>query len=429
MPSRKLPEIMTSSKTAKNVASKTTVQSKNVAPKTKTTMQTKGVEPKAPARRGRPALSEKEFKPNSVGDLRQQCLSQGIVLGSKYKSKKELLVLLDREDEIKVKKVKDPNAPKRPLSGYMRFNKAQRELMKSKGTKMAGKDASKAIGELWSKLKQSEKDKYNREATEELDAYKAEKEQTKGPKRALSAYVFFCQEYRAKNGKGKTSKEIISDCGAAWNNIKETKKADKYKKQAEQDKVRYANELKEFAERMGWEFDEKGKLIVPDEFKKVRKNAKSPKSPKPASQENSVESRENLSSEETVVAEENGGEESFEDPSVDPIDESIEGATLDPEGVEEENGPIIHTIHIVNAPSAPKTYIVNCHKDPTSCALKFPKTALTLVMNSTLPASIKSQMKNWQKTAYTNFETLVKTLPVNEAKEVTLNVQTGKVSE
>ncbi len=64
----------------------------------------------------------------------------------------------------KTKKVKDPDAPKRPKTGYLLFQDAHRAEVRAQleeklepGTKLASKDVVKAIAAMWSELGKEEK--------------------------------------------------------------------------------------------------------------------------------------------------------------------------------------------------------------------------------------------------------------------------------
>ena len=67
--------------------------------------------------------------------------------------------------------------------------------------------------------------------------------------RAKSAYFFFMDDIRAKTKAANPDAgiaELGKIMGAEWNKIKETPEADKYRKQAEGDKIRYEKAMKEY---------------------------------------------------------------------------------------------------------------------------------------------------------------------------------------
>lgn len=63
---------------------------------------------------------------------------------------------------------KDPNEPKRPVTSYMLYSAFLRDDAKSKGEAMP---AMKEIADMWNKLDEHEKEKYNKEAQAQKDIY------------------------------------------------------------------------------------------------------------------------------------------------------------------------------------------------------------------------------------------------------------------
>ena len=72
----------------------------------------------------------------------------------------------------KVKKVKDPNAPKRALSAYMFFAKAERPNILKKHPNYSVTDVAKELGVRWKTIK--DKSKYQKEAAKDKARYEAE---------------------------------------------------------------------------------------------------------------------------------------------------------------------------------------------------------------------------------------------------------------
>ncbi|KAF9108805.1 exp1-like protein [Mortierella sp. GBA35] len=70
--------------------------------------------------------------------------------------------------------LKDPNAPKRPLSSFFRFAQDQRQT--GKFADLPVKEQSKAIAESWKKVPEHEKTRYTDLARVASEAYKAERE-------------------------------------------------------------------------------------------------------------------------------------------------------------------------------------------------------------------------------------------------------------
>lgn len=63
---------------------------------------------------------------------------------------------------------KDPNEPKRPATAYMLYSSHVREEMKKKGE---AQPQLKDLGEMWNKLDETEKEKFNTEAHQLKEQY------------------------------------------------------------------------------------------------------------------------------------------------------------------------------------------------------------------------------------------------------------------
>lgn len=160
------------------------------------------------------------------------------------------------------------NGPKRPKSAYIFFCQDKRPEVREQNPEMKATEVTKELGAMWNEIKETDdaleyinlakedKVRYNQElentpavTSEEDDQENPKKKKKKnkkdGPKKAKSAYIFFCQEKRAevkeKNDE-LNPKEITSELGRLWNLIKGTNKAQKYIDMAEEDKERYKNE-------------------------------------------------------------------------------------------------------------------------------------------------------------------------------------------
>lgn len=73
--------------------------------------------------------------------------------GKKRKSRGE-----DADGKKKAKKVKDPNAPKRPASSYLLFQNEVRSELKAKHPELRNNELLGAIAKLWSEMPQEQKD-------------------------------------------------------------------------------------------------------------------------------------------------------------------------------------------------------------------------------------------------------------------------------
>ena len=177
------------------------------------------------------------------------------------------------KNEKTVGKVIDPNAPKRGKSAYLFFCNAMRDkVKKTLGVDSKATDVTRELGVQWNTLKEDtsrrkELAKYETMATEDKARYEQERDTyvpdesaliTKkprrvkaaptGPKRAKSAYLFFCTEMRDKvrgELEDNSATNVTRELGVRWNTLKEQGKVQKYEKQAEEDKARYEKEKAE----------------------------------------------------------------------------------------------------------------------------------------------------------------------------------------
>ena len=170
---------------------------------------------------------------------------------------------------------KDPNAPKRGKSAYLFFCSDYRDQVKKDlGEDSKATDVTRELGLRWNTLKDSKKSsdkkalaEYERLASEDKSRYESEKENyvspedysdgtsrrrggkktvNNGPKRAKSAYLYFCSDYRdqvrSENPNFKAT-QVTSELGRMWNLLKEDKsrkeELDMYEARALEDKNRY----------------------------------------------------------------------------------------------------------------------------------------------------------------------------------------------
>ncbi|GIL65240.1 hypothetical protein Vafri_19053 [Volvox africanus] len=74
----------------------------------------------------------------------------------------------------KEKKIKDPNAPKKPLGAYMWFCKDVRESVKKENPGLSVTEIGKRLGELWKEVSEEDKKKYLKQAEEDKERYNKE---------------------------------------------------------------------------------------------------------------------------------------------------------------------------------------------------------------------------------------------------------------
>ena len=171
---------------------------------------------------------------------------------------------------------KDPEAPKKNCSSYIFFCKDARADIKAEHKDWKGKEVTSELGRIWrEELSDEDKTLYIEKAVQDKERYLEEmkdytpssewlasissdsessggknkrvKKKRKGPKRAMSAYLYFCKDMRQTvkdNNEGFSAKEVTAELGRIWREeVKDDKKASKkYRKQAKADKARYEEE-------------------------------------------------------------------------------------------------------------------------------------------------------------------------------------------
>jgi len=163
------------------------------------------------------------------------------------------------------KEKKDPDAPKSSVNSYIIFSRENREQVKKENPDIKSTDITKKLAEMWKELDEEDKKEYKEKADldkkryeEELENYepkdgfknpkKSPKKEKLEPKRARSAYIFFCMEKREEVKKNKPeikATEILSELGKIWKKLTDKKKKP-YEKMAQEDKKRYEEEMKTY---------------------------------------------------------------------------------------------------------------------------------------------------------------------------------------
>jgi hypothetical protein len=179
---------------------------------------------------------------------------------------------------------KDPAAPKRGCSSYIFFCKDKRTEVKEANPDMKGTEVTKELGRIWrEETSDKQKKKYSKQATADKERYleemkdytpsaewlteaeasasdseggKTKKSKSKrkpGPKRARSAYIFFCTEMRSKVKKDNDdmdAKEVTAELGRLWREEYKEDKAlsKKFNKMAKKDKERFEQEKAEWVD-------------------------------------------------------------------------------------------------------------------------------------------------------------------------------------
>eukprot|EP01087_Luapelamoeba_hula_P001629 TRINITY_DN1134_c1_g1_i1.p1 TRINITY_DN1134_c1_g1~~TRINITY_DN1134_c1_g1_i1.p1 ORF type:complete len:225 (-),score=71.08 TRINITY_DN1134_c1_g1_i1:97-771(-) len=214
------------------------------------------------------------------------------------------------------RRARNEGKPKKPLSAYMLFCAAKRPEVKAANPDLKFGPLGKLLGEQWKALNESDREKYDKQAsadkiryTKEMAAYKednpdsSEDEKSKpakkkrkvatvdkdAPKKPCSAFVHFSKEARPRvQAENPTAKfgEIGKLLGAAWQALGPTERK-KYNDIADEDKKRY--------EKANGEYQAKKTTTT--------KKKPAPKSRKKAASESEEEEEESEASEEQSASE------------------------------------------------------------------------------------------------------------------------------
>lgn len=233
-----------------------------------------------------------------------------------------------------VKKLKDPNAPKRPTSAYFAWAKDNRErVIKTMPVGYSISELGKAQGLAWKKVDEETKKKYEEDFKKKSETYKKlmnaykqttdyanfqkQKNEAKveavqktkfrkdenAPKRPMTAYFLWMADNRATVAAkhvGQPAKVITKELGVMWKSVSDEDKKP-YEEKAKAAKEEYAKALEKYKESAEYktyteekaEFSKSRKTKLTkakkrargeDEWspkKKAKRSKKSPKSKKP----------------------------------------------------------------------------------------------------------------------------------------------------
>jgi hypothetical protein len=158
---------------------------------------------------------------------------------------------------------KDPNAPKKPLPGFMLYLNDNRSRIKQEHPGITVTETSKVGGKEWKTVKPAIKKKYQDLADLDKERYEKEmanyvpdesfkkmkkKKDPNAPKKNTGAYLIFTskrqKEIKKKNPDMK-QQDIISQIGAEWRGMTEDQKKP-YFALEEKDRKRYQMEMEKY---------------------------------------------------------------------------------------------------------------------------------------------------------------------------------------
>lgn len=227
---------------------------------------------------------------NYITDLLYSYQNQDFLTYWEEKDKDIILEMLkdlekaSGEKASKKKKKKDKNAPKKNVSTWILFSKAERPKVKKDFPTMPPKEVMGELAKRWKiaqkdeeameefriladedkKRYEEEKKNYvpSEESEEEKDGEENDGKKKKGknskpkkpkvpgqPIKAKSSWLFFCDEERKKlkdEEDAPKGKEVLSELASRWKVLKEKKgkKYEKFDDMAKKDKERYLEEMK-----------------------------------------------------------------------------------------------------------------------------------------------------------------------------------------
>merc|ERR1712027_188186 len=151
------------------------------------------------------------------------------------------------------KPMKDPNAPKKPLSAYFLFSQEERLKVKAENPDYSITEVAKELGKRWATLSPDIKTVYEQRYQDarrvyesEMNSYKPKKKKDpNAPKQPLSAYFIFSTEERLKvkeENPAYSICEVAKELGKRWAEMDPAVKQ-RYQQRAEEERQKYDNDM------------------------------------------------------------------------------------------------------------------------------------------------------------------------------------------
>jgi len=152
------------------------------------------------------------------------------------------------------KPMKDPNAPKKPLSAYFLFSQDERLKVKAEFPEFSITEVAKELGRRWASIDPTVKSQYEQRYQESrkqyeqaMTAYKPQKKKKdpNAPKQPLSAYFIFSSEERQKVKALHPSYsicEVAKELGRRWADMAPEVKQ-RFQQMAEEGRQKYDQEM------------------------------------------------------------------------------------------------------------------------------------------------------------------------------------------
>jgi hypothetical protein len=155
-----------------------------------------------------------------------------------------------QQTKVNQKPIKDPNAPKKPLSAYFLFSQEERLKVKAENPDYSITEVAKELGRRWATLNPALKTSYEQRYQDarkvydqEMNHYKPQKKKKdpNAPKQPLSAYFIFSTEERLKVKEENANYsicEVAKELGRRWADMDPSVKQ-RYQARAEEERQKY----------------------------------------------------------------------------------------------------------------------------------------------------------------------------------------------
>lgn len=172
------------------------------------------------------------------------------------------------DTSTRVKRKKDPSAPKKWKTGYILFCVDQRDKLKKENQGLSATEVTSRLGALWKNLSEKDKSKYEELSKKDKTRYENEmqsyspqvepassrKRTQNGSKGAMSSYMYYCQDNRemvkSKNSQ-MTGKQVNAELARLWKELPAEQKAVfEQKARTEKDRVQSEKGLKNIVEEV-----------------------------------------------------------------------------------------------------------------------------------------------------------------------------------
>jgi len=189
------------------------------------------------------------YSTNAAGAQVGQVMRQVGIAGGQLGQAK-VIAAASPQAKLNQKPMKDPNAPKKPLSAYFLFSQEERLKVKDENPDYSITEVAKELGRRWASLGPAVKQQYEQRYQDarkvydqEMSHYKPQKKKKdpNAPKQPLSAYFIFSTEERLKvkdENPNYSICEVAKELGRRWAEMDPALKQ-KYQQRAEEERQKY----------------------------------------------------------------------------------------------------------------------------------------------------------------------------------------------